>query len=77
MMKKQAAGTSAARRTKAASPYGKTNGARGFSSGFMAHKLMEQAKVECKSVQFMVAKMPVEMDGIIYYKIILSNPIVR
>ena len=48
-----------------------------FSSGFMAHKLMEQAKVECKSVQFMVAKMPVEMDGIIYYKIILSNPIVR
>lgn len=32
-----------------------------FSAGFIVHRLMQQAKVERKSVQFMMAKTP--MDG--------------
>lgn len=33
--------------------------------------------VERKSVQFMMARMPVEIGGVAYYKILLSNPILR
>lgn len=40
-------------------------------------RLMRQAKVERKSVQFMMARMPVEISGVAYYKILLSNPILR
>ena len=29
------------------------------------------------SVQFMMARMPVEIGGVAYYKILLSNPILR
>lgn len=38
---------------------------------------MKQAKVERRSVQFMIAKKPLEVDGVLYYKILLSNPIYR
>lgn len=36
---------------------------------------MLQAKVERKTVQFMIAKAPIEVGGTVYYKILLSNPI--
>ena len=45
-----------------------------FSAGFIVQRLMRQAKVERKSVQFMMARMPVEIGGGAYYKILLSNP---
>ena len=45
-----------------------------FSAGFIVQRLMRQAKVERKSVQFMMARMPVEIGGVAYYKILLSNP---
>ena len=48
-----------------------------FSAGFIVHRLMQQAKVERKSVQFMMAKTPMEVNGTVYYKILLSNPILR
>ncbi len=48
-----------------------------FSAGFIVQRLMRQAKVERKSVQFMMARMPVEIGGGAYYKILLSNPILR
>ena len=48
-----------------------------FSAGFIVQKLMQQAKVERKSVQFMMAKTPMEVNGTVYYKILLSNPILR
>ncbi|MFS2526858.1 hypothetical protein [Parabacteroides distasonis] len=48
-----------------------------FSAGFIVHRLMRQAKVERKSVQFMMAKTPMEVNGTVYYKILLSNPILR
>ena len=48
-----------------------------FSAGFIVQKLMQQAKVEQKSVQFMMAKTPMEVNGTVYYKILLSNPILR
>lgn len=48
-----------------------------FSAGFIVQRLMRQAKVERKSVQFMMARMPVEIGGVAYYKILLSNPILR
>ncbi|MEO4735441.1 hypothetical protein ABHY78_23030, partial [Phocaeicola vulgatus] len=34
-----------------------------FSAGFIVQRLMRQAKVERKSVQFMMARMPVEIGG--------------
>ena len=46
-----------------------------FSAGFIVHRLMQQARVERKSVQFMMAKTPMEVGGVVYYKILLSNPI--
>ena len=46
-------------------------------AGFIVQRLMRQAKVERKSVQFMMARMPVEIGGVAYYKILLSNPILR
>ena len=48
-----------------------------FSAGFIVQRLMKQAKVERRSVQFMIAKKPMEVDGVLYYKILLSNPIYR
>ena len=48
-----------------------------FSAGFIVHRLMQQARVERKSVQFMMAKTPMEVGGVVYYKILLSNPIFR
>lgn len=48
-----------------------------FSAGFIVQRLMKQAKVERRSVQFMIAKKPLEVDGVLYYKILLSNPIYR
>ena len=48
-----------------------------FSAGVIVQRLMRQAKVERKSVQFMMARMPVEIGGVAYYKILLSNPILR
>lgn len=48
-----------------------------FSAGFIVQRLMQQAKVERKSVQFMMAKTPMEVNGTVYYKILLSNPILR
>ena len=48
-----------------------------FSAGFIVQKLMQQAKVERKSVQFMMAKTPMEVNGTVYCKILLSNPILR
>lgn len=38
---------------------------------------MLQAKVERKTVQFMIAKAPIEVGGTVYYKILLSNPIFK
>lgn len=48
-----------------------------FSAGFIVQRLMRQAKVDRKSVQFMIAKTPMEAGGVVYYKILLSNPILR
>lgn len=48
-----------------------------FSAGFIVHRLMQQAGVERRSVQFMMAKAPMEVGGVVYYKILLSNPIFR
>ena len=48
-----------------------------FSAGFIVQRLMKQTKVERRSVQFMIAKKPMEGDGVLYYKILLSNPIYR
>lgn len=48
-----------------------------FSAGFIVQRLMKQAKVERRSVQFMIAKKPMEVDSVLYYKILLSNPIYR
>ena len=48
-----------------------------FSAGFIVHRLMRQAKGERKSVQVMMAKTPMEVNGTVYYKILLSNPILR
>lgn len=46
-----------------------------FSAGFIVRRIMLQAKVERKTVQFMIAKAPIEVGGTVYYKILLSNPI--
>ena len=48
-----------------------------FSAGFIVQRLMRQAKVDRKSVLFMIAKTPMEAGGVVYYKILLSNPILR
>ena len=40
-------------------------------------RIMLQAKVERKTVQFMIAKAPIEVGGTVYYKILLSNPIFK
>ena len=37
----------------------------------------DTAKVERKTVQFMIAKAPIEVGGTVYYKILLSNPILK
>lgn len=34
-----------------------------FSAGFIVRRIMLQAKVERKTVQFMIAKAPIEMEG--------------
>ena len=44
-----------------------------FSAGFIVRRIMLQAKVERKTVQFMIAKAPIEVGGTVYYKILLSN----
>ena len=48
-----------------------------FSAGFIVRRIMLQAKVERKTVQFMIAKAPIEVGGTVYYKILLSNPIFK
>ena len=57
-----------------------------FSAGFIVQRLMRQGEgggergevmIQRKSVQFMMARMPVEIGGVAYYKILLSNPILR
>ena len=48
-----------------------------FSAGFIVLRIMLQAKVERKTVQFMIAKAPIEVRGTVYYKILLSNPIFK
>ena len=48
-----------------------------FSAGFIVRRIMLQAKVERKTVQFMIAKAPIEVGGTVYYKILLSNPILK
>lgn len=48
-----------------------------FSAGFIVRRIMLQAKVERKTVQFMIAKAPIEVEGTVYYKILLSNPIFK
>ena len=42
-----------------------------FSAGFIVRRIMLQAKVERKTVQFMIAKAPIEVGGTVYYKILL------
>ena len=39
-----------------------------FSAGFIVRRIMLQAKVERKTVQFMIAKAPIEVGGTVYYK---------
>ena len=41
-----------------------------FSAGFIVRRIMLQAKVERKTVQFMIAKAPIEVGGTVYYKIL-------
>ena len=48
-----------------------------FSAAFIVHKLMQRARVDRKTVQFMLAKSPMEINGVPYYKILLSRPIFR
>ena len=48
-----------------------------FSAGFIVRRIMLQTKVERKTVQFMIAKVPIEVGGTVYYKILLSNPIFK
>lgn len=48
-----------------------------FSAGFIVRRIMLQAKVERKTVQFMITKAPIEVGGTVYYKILLSNPIFK
>ena len=38
-------------------------------------KLLALAKAECFSVRYLVAKEPVVVDGVKYYKILTANPI--
>lgn len=38
-----------------------------FSAGFIVRRIMLQAKVERKTVQFMIAKAPIEVGGTVYY----------
>ena len=45
------------------------------SEGFIVWKDKRCARFS--SVQFMMARMPVEIGGVAYYKILLSNPILR
>lgn len=46
-----------------------------FSNVCLATKMLSFAKTECFSVRFLVAKEPVEVEGVKYYKILTSNPI--
>lgn len=46
-----------------------------FSNVCLATKLLALVKTECFSVRFLVAKEPVEVDGVKYYKILTANPI--
>ena len=39
-----------------------------FFSGFIVHRLTQQVKIERKSVQFMMAKTPMEVGGAVYTK---------
>lgn len=46
-----------------------------FSNVCLASKLLALAKAECFSVRYLVAKEPVVVDGVKYYKILTANPI--
>lgn len=46
-----------------------------FSNVCMASKLLALAKAECFSVRYLVAKEPLVIDGVNYYKILTANPI--
>ena len=46
-----------------------------FSNVCLATKLLALVKTECFSVRFLVAKEPVEVEDVKYYKILTSNPI--
>lgn len=46
-----------------------------FSNVCLATKLLALVKTEYFSVRFLVAKEPVELEGVKYYKILTSNPI--
>ncbi|MBE5046553.1 hypothetical protein [Alistipes onderdonkii] len=46
-----------------------------FSNVCLASKLLALAKAECFSVRYLVAKEPVVVDDVKYYKILTANPI--
>lgn len=46
-----------------------------FSNVCMASKLLALAKVECFSVRYLVAKEPLVIDGVEYFRILTANPI--
>lgn len=46
-----------------------------FSNVCLASKLLALAKAECFSVRYLVAKEPIVIDGVKYYKILTANPI--
>lgn len=46
-----------------------------FSNVCLATKLLALVKTECFSVRFLVAKEPVEVEGVKYCKILTANPI--
>lgn len=46
-----------------------------FSNVCMASKLLALAKAECFSVRYLVAKEPLVIEGVNYYKILTANPI--
>lgn len=46
-----------------------------FSNVCMASKLLALAKAECFSVRYLVAKEPLVIDGVEYFRILTANPI--
>lgn len=66
---------------------GKTNDGNGFDlkndkggvrfiNKYLALKILDSAKVEANST-FLVAKEPINSDGLLFYKIIISSPVNR